>query len=201
VKPIESFPYTIEELDKDDYEDLGDGTVQCRRNRLSKPMRPYPKGLRRAAMDREQLRWNRHFGNRFQRGHEQVPIINVSSPDGRRVKRAHAQMQTGGGLVLRGWNAIRSYLGVSHQTAVNYYNDWGLPVLRTMHKRVWTTSGAIDRWIIDLARAERQLIRNEIDPRRGQKLERNSFYARFKAYMAEELDGDEVVERREDEVG
>lgn len=58
---------------------------------------------------------------------------------------------------LTGWQSIADYLGVRSTTAQKYHRQYGLPVARSVGRRVRTTTGAIDRWIIELDRVEREL--------------------------------------------
>ncbi len=59
--------------------------------------------------------------------------------------------------VMRGWKAIAAYMDCSISTAVRLHKNFGLPVVRTLSKRVFTSVTAIDAWILQVAAAEREL--------------------------------------------
>ncbi len=59
---------------------------------------------------------------------------------------------------MSGWKEIAAHLGISWRTAMRWVEQWGLPVIRPRPGlRVWTLTGAIDRWIRELSRAQNRL--------------------------------------------
>ncbi len=59
--------------------------------------------------------------------------------------------------VMRGWREIAAYMDCSISTAYRLHRNFGLPIVRTLSKRVFTTVSAIDAWILQVAAAEREL--------------------------------------------
>lgn len=60
-------------------------------------------------------------------------------------------------MKLVGWVGIGRYLRIAPRTARKWRDEWGLPVERVSHKRVQTTSTAIDNWLLAQDLAWREL--------------------------------------------
>ena len=102
---------------------------------------------------------------------QHVTLEERENPDGRQLcmnaRGDRVYDQPGGGVLLRGWKPISLDLGVGPESAKRYHNDWGMPVIRFTHRKgVWTTSGAIDTWIIELSKLQNKKIKawNERHP-------------------------------------
>ena len=73
------------------------------------------------------------------------------------MERSPAEGLTEATYTLHGWSQIAAYLGVSIQTARRRHRRWGLPVVRCVGRRVFTTKGVIDAWIRRLDAAQRMV--------------------------------------------
>ena len=62
------------------------------------------------------------------------------------------------GEALYGWSQIAEHMGSTAQTVQRWDRRFGMPVVRHVAKRVFTTRTAIDAWIRDLSSAERRIV-------------------------------------------
>ncbi len=58
--------------------------------------------------------------------------------------------------VLVSWREIAAHLRVSPATAQRYHRRHGLPVARSVGRRVRTSTALVDRWLAALDRAGRE---------------------------------------------
>ena len=94
---------------------------------------------------------------------------------------ARCYEQPGNGFLLKGWKTIAQYFCVSIPTARKYHDDWGMPVIRFMHKKgVWTTTGSLDNWITELSKMQQKKVKiwNERNPEIGRRKIRTYFKLR-----------------------
>ena len=69
---------------------------------------------------------------------------------------------------LVGWSKIGRYLRISPRTARSWRDQWGLPVERVSHKRVQSTTTAIDNWLLAQDLAWRELkVKGRVKLRHG----------------------------------
>ncbi len=85
--------------------------------------------------------------------HESDEILRL------RAKPPREYVRKASGVLLSGWKEIAAHLGISWRTAMRWEEQWGLPVIRPDWPglRVWTLTGAIDRWIRELSKAQARL--------------------------------------------
>ena len=92
-----------------------------------------------------------------------VPIFESDEILRLRAKPPREYLRGANGVMLWGWKEIAAWLGIARVTAERWRERWGLPVIRSPG-RVWTLTGAIDNWVLELSQAQHRL-RKEI--RRG----------------------------------
>ncbi len=57
--------------------------------------------------------------------------------------------------VLHSWRRIAEYMCISERTARRWHERYGLPVVRLVGKRVFTSTGVIDTWVRHIDAIER----------------------------------------------
>ncbi len=75
-----------------------------------------------------------------------------------RGRKPSMYLQPGGGIKLRGWQAIAQWLDISERTAQKYHTVWGMPVIRIVGRNVWTTTGAIENWVQQVSQVQRRIL-------------------------------------------
>ena len=61
------------------------------------------------------------------------------------------------GEALYGWAEIAEYMGASAGVVQRWYKRFGMPVVRHLGKRVFTTRNAIDDWVKSISMMERRI--------------------------------------------
>ena len=98
------------------------------------------------------------------------------------------------GAFLFGWKQIAAYIGVSPYVAKRWYQKLGFPVLRFAGKRVCTSRGAIDNWVMRLDLEERRAekaVKEEMKRERADKKKLDRYGSDGGHEPADELRGPE----------